>query len=155
MLLILSVLFLILNINALRNGTFLGKIFKGFYVKDLEFRINSLDGKYVSDKERTENNICLILVSLISIVGLIIELILFANLWEYDYLKYPTMICILLTFAPLAKKSSSSVDNKEELIVLKAKQQDKIKNPHTLYGVTSAVVHICYYIYAIYILCGA
>lgn len=156
MLMILSVLFLILNVNALRNGTFLGKIYKGFYVKDLEFRINSLDGKNVSDKEKTENNICLMLVSLIAIVGLIIELILFANLWEYDYLKYPTIICVLLTFAPLANKSNANVENanKDELILLKAKQQDKIKNPRTLYTVSCAIVHVAYYSYAIYILCG-
>lgn len=148
MLIVLCILILMYNIKYLICGVGMYKACKEYLIKDAEFKIDKINGEFMSRDEEQENNVKLMPILIFSFAMTIIETVLFAYLLDYDVYKYPTITCILLTWLPLFKKSvTPKAGDLDGLILYKAKLTSTLNDKRTKFGTMSAMVHTAYYIY--------
>jgi hypothetical protein len=136
------------NVKYLVNGIGLYRTCKEYLIKATEFNIDKINGDFMGREEEQKNSVDLVVIFIYSFTMMVIETVLFTYLFDYDFYKYPTIICIILTWLPLFKKSIAPKNNDlDGLIVYKAKLTSTLNDKRTKYGTMSAVIHTAYYIY--------
>lgn len=148
MLLIMCVIFLMYNVRYLFKGQLFFETILAVLLQGVINKENELTGKNVDKGKAVISATILILIFLFSATMLMIEIVTFIYLLDMDTLKWPTIMCIILTLRQIVRISLSNKQPTQEE-VWSEKRKLLESSPRTFCGLVSAAIHCVYYSYMI------